>query len=546
LILQHRATQRSINEEAKSILVELFNTHSQIDYRLRGLWALHVTGLFGNNELIEALKDKNEYVRGWAITLLTEDKNPPKETLDQFTQMARNDSSPFVRKQLASVLQRIEEEDRWAIIKELIQRQEDADDHNIPKMIWFGFEPLVGQQPQKAVKLASNSKIRLVTNHIARRVVDADALQILVAGIAENSSKPQVQLDLLEGMQDGLEGQDEQTAPPNWDQIYRKLQQSDSEQIKSISRQLAQHFGDAGAAQESFAILIDRDTEIEKRRYALQSLAEQQYPKLAEQIPRLLDEPALSTTAIRAIAQYKQESLGELLLKRYDEFNKSEKSVAIQTLASRPEYGWLLTKALQNERIPKTDVPPYIARQLKRVVGSGFMEIWGQPLDQDEEHVDIQMKKYDQLLTESVLDNANINNGKHVFENTCAPCHKMFGSGGEVGPDLTGSNRTSVDYILFHVLKPDAVVQDAYKMVVVNMRDGLTYSGTLIGENDKQITLQLVNRNPVELNKSAIQSIEKTKVSMMPPNLFSNLPDEKVVDLVQYLQTAGLDGSEHK
>lgn len=547
LILQHRAARQSIDEEAQTVLWELFNNPANmIDHRLRGLWALHVTGLLNQKNKVQALQDNDEYVRGWAITLLAEDKTPNEEAREQFTQMARDDSSSFVRKQLASALQRIDYEDRWDIIKELIQHSEDADDHNIPKMIWFGLEPLVGQQPQRAVTLASYSKIRLITNHIARRVVDAESLEIILEGIGRNSSNPQVQLHLLEGMQDGLEGQNEQTAPPNWDQLYRRLQQSEDEQIKTISRRLAQHFGDAGAAQESFAILMNNDTEIEKRRNALQTMADQKYPKLLEQIPTLLDVPGLSTAAIYAIAEYEHEPLGSLIIKRYDKFNESEKFAAIQALASRPEYGWMLTEALQDKSIPKADVPPYVARQLKRVVGSGFMEIWGQPLDQDEEHVDTQMQKYEQLLTESTLGKANIRKGKLVFENTCAPCHKMFGKGGEVGPDLTGSNRTSVAYILFHVLKPDAVVQDAYKMVVVNMRDGQTYSGTLIGESEKQITLQLVARDPVVLNKSAIQSLEKTKESMMPPNLFNNLSNEEVVDLVRYLQTAGLNESGDK
>lgn len=544
VILQHRATQQSISKQAQAKLWDLYQNHPNIDYRLRGMWGLHVAGLLAEKDLAKALQDRNEFIRGWAITLLTEDKDPSEAALNRFTRMARSDQSPFVRKQLASALQRMDDEARWNIIEELIQHPEDADDHNIPKMIWFGLEPLVGQQPQKAMQLAPHSEIPLVTNHMARRTVDAEALQTLVASIGENSSNPQVQLHLLEGMQDGLEGQNEHTAPPNWDSVYQQLRQDDNERVRAIARRLAQRFGDVGATQQSFALVTDGSAQLENRRRALQTLADQQYPKLVEQIPTLLEEPGLRSTAIRAIAEYDREPLGNLLIERYDAFSEADKTAAIQTLASRPTYGWILTQALKKGTIPKNDVPPYIARQLKRVVGSGFMEVWGQPIAQDEEQVETKTAQYKQLLTEKALGNADISDGKLVFENTCAPCHKMFGEGGEVGPDLTGSNRTSVDYILFHVLRPDAVVQDAYKMVVVNMRDGRTYTGTLVGKNEQQITMQLVSREPVVLNKSEIESRENTDVSMMPPHLLDNLDEEEVINLVSYLRDAGQEDGE--
>ncbi len=57
--------------------------------------------------------------------------------------------------------------------------------------------------------------------------------------------------------------------------------------------------------------------------------------------------------------------------------------------------------------------------------------------------------------------------GKQLFLKTCGPCHKMFGEGGNIGPDITGSNRSNIDYLLFNILTPSAEIQDDYKMVVV-------------------------------------------------------------------------------
>ena len=53
---------------------------------------------------------------------------------------------------------------------------EDADDHNLPKMTWLGVEPLVGENPEVALEYASRSRIPLLAQFIARRAVDANAL----------------------------------------------------------------------------------------------------------------------------------------------------------------------------------------------------------------------------------------------------------------------------------------------------------------------------------------------------------------------------------
>ena len=113
----------------------------------------------------------------------------------------------------------------------------------------------------------------------------------------------------------------------------------------------------------------------------------------------------------------------------------------------------------------------------------------------------------------------------------------MYGEGGTLGPDITGSNRANLDYLLFNVLSPNGEVQDAYKMVVVTTRDGRTLSGNVVAETDRQITLRVVGQEGVVINKADIQSRETTAVSMMPPGLFDALTDREVIDLVAYLRT---------
>jgi putative heme-binding domain-containing protein len=113
----------------------------------------------------------------------------------------------------------------------------------------------------------------------------------------------------------------------------------------------------------------------------------------------------------------------------------------------------------------------------------------------------------------------------------------MFGEGGTIGPDLTGANGTSLDYLLFNVLTPNAEIAEAYRLVVVTTRDGRTLSGRVVAENDRQLTLSVVGQEAVAVAKSDIQSREVTPVSLMPPGLFDALTDREVLDLVAYLRS---------
>src|SRR5687767_9534481 len=44
--------------------------------------------------------------------------------------------------------------------------------------------------------------------------------------------------------------------------------------------------------------------------------------------------------------------------------------------------------------------------------------------------------------------------GRTVFTTLCGSCHKLFGEGGNVGPDLTSADRKNVDHLLLHIIDP--------------------------------------------------------------------------------------------
>ncbi len=533
LILQSRAASGRLQKGTHDQLRNIYESNTNADYRLRGMWALHVTNGLNKNELLKALNDKDEHVRSWAIQLLSEDGTPSAEVLAKFNAMARDDKSAVVRLYLASAMQRIDTEAKWAIAEALMAHGEDAEDHNLPKMIWFGTEPLVAQNPERALALAGKSAIPMLAEYIARRAVDADAFEPLIAAL---NKKPAALASMLEGMRNGLEGRTDITTPASWQNTYSSLQKSNDAKVKQLATEVAQLFGDTEAARQYLTTLKNKNAPLADRQRALSALSNQQRDELKSELPLLLEQKDLRIEAIRAMAAYDHEPFGKLLIERFKTFDASEKLEAVQTLASRPNYGWQLTQALKSETIAKAEVPAYVARQLRRVVGSGFVEVWG-PIDELSSDQTVELARYKALLTDQAIANANAANGRTVFQRTCGACHKMYGEGGTIGPDITGSNRANVNYLLSNVLDPSGEIQDDYKMVVVTTRDGRTYAGNVNTENERQLTLRVVGQDAVVINKSDIQSREETPNSMMPPGLFNTLTEKDVLDLVAYLRT---------
>ena len=154
---------------------------------------------------------------------------------------------------------------------------------------------------------------------------------------------------------------------------------------------------------------------------------------------------------------------------------------------------------------------------------------WG-PIDALEADTKADFEKYNALLTKEALSGANPSHGRAIFNRTCNACHKLYGEGGNVGPDITGASRSNLEYLLGNILTPSAVIQDAYKMTLILTDEGRTYSGIVAGETDRQLQLKVAGEEqPVLIEKSSIESREIAPISLMPVGQFRNLKDQEAV-----------------
>ncbi len=121
-----------------------------------------------------------------------------------------------------------------------------------------------------------------------------------------------------------------------------------------------------------------------------------------------------------------------------------------------------------------------------------------------------------------------------MFAKTCANCHVLFDAGKRIGPELTGSQRTNLDYVLDNVLDPSAAVARDYQMTQLVLVDGRLLTGIVVEENEQTLTLQSPTER-VTFSKDDIDERERSPLSMMPEGFLNSLSTEDARDLVGYL-----------
>ncbi|MEZ0276772.1 MAG: c-type cytochrome, partial [Roseimicrobium sp.] len=118
----------------------------------------------------------------------------------------------------------------------------------------------------------------------------------------------------------------------------------------------------------------------------------------------------------------------------------------------------------------------------------------------------------------------------------CAACHQLYGQGNHIGPDLTGSGRHDLSYLLDNIVDPSAMVAADYRMTVMTLKDGRILSGNIAAKTQRTVTLKMVGQETT-VERTEIAKQEEFPMSLMPEGLLLTLNEQQQRDLIAYLQT---------
>jgi putative membrane-bound dehydrogenase-like protein len=478
------------------------------------------------------------------------EKAPPAPVpLPTIADAASNDG--LNRLHLASALQRLPLEARFPIATALASRAEDANDKQQPLMIWYGIEPAVMAHPDMAIALALSSKIPTVRRLITRRLAEeiektpepidkllAAAIKARNDGILPSrktdGEMPSLPVeDIIRGMSAALKGFSQVAKPKHWDEFAKAARGASTDALRDLNLV----FGSGRAADELIALVNNQEGDANARRSAFDSLMRNPKPDQFGFVRGLINDKVLGTAARSALAKFGNDDVPKALLNTWPDRSIEWRAANVTTLVSRPAWTKALLETIAAGKIKRDEISPFQARQIRSqndpALNDLLTQVWGELHDTPEAKKAV-LAKWQKSLSKDALSKADAAKGKVLFSAVCASCHKLYGEGAALGPDLTGSDRHNLDYLLGNIVDPNAMVPADYRVSVLKLKDGRTLTGVLPEQTDRTLTLQTPTER-LTIERSQIAEQQQLPASLMPEGLLEALGEENVRNLIAYL-----------
>jgi putative membrane-bound dehydrogenase-like protein len=518
-------------------------------YQLRLMFCLHAIAGDDSEWLSQQLKSVNPWVRGWAVCFLSESGMLAEKVSALLVNLARDEPQATVRLELASALQRLPVADREPLAMTLVVHGEDNSDRYLPLMLWYGIEPFAANFPLRALELAKAARISLVRQFIPRRVgemFDADPSLLQAVLKSFDGQEPAAYADGMQGLIEALRTGSDQKAPPSWPALRDKIQASGDRRGLKLAQELGALLGDDWARS---SLLADAKAAAalppDERKAALKKWVDSRPADLNDGLKVFLDDPVLCGTAAAAlILRTDDAAMPQKVLNRWSRFGDEDRKSIVALMVTRAGFARALLEAIAQKKIERSALNLFQARQVLRLgddaLSQKLFSTWGQvrPTGDDKRPI---VTRYRSLLTPARLKTADVAAGHVVFQTTCAVCHKLLGEGNPIGPDLTGSGRSSLDYLLENIVDPSAVVPPGYQLCNITLDDDRVLSGVIAEQNDTTVTLQTLTEKLL-VERKHIAKLEHSKLSMMPEGLLESLKNDQACNLIAYLMGAGVPG----
>ncbi len=210
----------------------------------------------------------------------------------------------------------------------------------------------------------------------------------------------------------------------------------------------------------------------------------------------------------------------------------SSRSQLIDGLLQRETSAELLLRSIQTGRVQPATLSLNQREQLQRQLAAGlraeaarlFTAVGGS-----------RQEVYEQFK-EVATQSGDAANGRELFKQHCASCHRLDREGFNVGPDLFGIRDQTKEAILLHLLVPNAEVYPGFAAVTIETRDDRSLTGIIRSETATALTLMQAQGVETTLSRAEIKTRQTSEVSLMPDGFESLMSRQELVDLLAFLK----------
>ncbi len=517
---------------------------------LETLWALHLSGGLTENESIKALQHEDPYVRQWVIRLIGDERKASLEIAGKLASLATNEANIEVRNQLASAAKRLPAREALPIIRNLALRKEDIKDNRMPLLIWWAMEAHCDENQEGILQLFSETnfwKSPLVEFHllerIARRFAQSGSRRDLMACARLFELSPSVQQSrrLMAGFEAASKGRTLSGLP---EKLVRAMARHG---VGSAAFGLRQE--NPRTQRKAISVIADETATRTERLEFLGVMAELKVPGalpvLARAYRGVIKDDELRQAILSALQNYSEPAVADIVISAYPTLGRASLTTAQTLLASRPEWSLRFAKAIHTNGVswtgfgikPET-IPLNIIRKLKQHRDPELDRILEKYWTNTGSPTTAEMDKKINALSKLILNGTgDPYQGRGIFQNICANCHKLFSQGAEVGPDLTVHNRSDLESMLLAIVNPSAEIREGFENYSVETKNGRSLSGFLIEQDNQSIVLRGLDNQNNHLTRSDLSELRPAGISLMPEGLLDGLQEDQIRDLFAYIRS---------
>lgn len=524
--------------------------------RLHALWTLEGLDKLRPELIASALKDPVSGVRTNAIKLAELHLKTAPALIPALLAM-QADGDPKVRFQLlctlgfvetpaaASVRQKLlftDIDDQWVQIAALSAPTSQQDD--LLNAVLARFKPDVsayGSLVERLSAMAGASQSPTTIHAL---------LQKAVAPVS--AGQETWQPSLIKGIGQGLKRRKE-SSDANFQAEQDLLMQSffdhPSASVRSACLKVLQVAGlpentrTTAALQRAAQVAIDPKKTVEQRTEAVGLLALHQPETQLPLLKKLMapNEPvSVQVAALQALSAIPDETVSQYVLQQWPVLTPDIREPAIATFFAgsdkvRPARIKLLLDAVEKEIIDQNSI--------------GWPRSVGLMANSDKQLRDrarVLLTKRDQKRDEVIkqyqtaLDlSADSEKGMLVFQQNCALCHQISGSGGVAfGPDLATIRNRRPASIMGDILNPNLSIADGYDLWTIHLKNGETVQGLISTETPTALTLRNQGGLETTIARQDIESLKSMNMSAMTAGLEKQINPQQMADLLAYIRKA--------
>ncbi len=517
----------------------IFESDGQLALEL--LWGLNLSGGFNEEVAAELLQHADPFVRAWTVRLLGDKKIVSRVIANQLAALAAQEPHPEVRSQLAATAKRLPADSAIPIVASLLSRDEDLTDRYIPLQIWWALESKCETHGDSVVEMFLESKLwqrPIVQNEILWRLMSRFAAvgqrreMIRCARLLELAPDKESKTRLMAGFEHAFSGRALTGLPI---QLVKAIGDAGGASLALRIRN-----GDHEAIAEALEVVADSNQLLTRRITYLALFGEINVPQAIDSMIELVadEESEIAQTALASLQSYADPKIGAAVIAQFNSLDQLSREIATALLISRVEFANELIDSIVDGRIDKDIFASEKVSQLRLLQDTKLLarvnDVWGKLRLPTPEHFQKEINRVADVIASG---KSNPYDGKPIFTDRCGSCHRLYSSGGNIGPDLTSYQRSNKETMLLHIINPGSEIREGFESFVVLTEDGRVVTGFKADEDEKVLVIRVAEGQAVSLNKEEVDEIKPSVKSLMPDGLLTDLSDQQLRDLFAYFQT---------